>query len=294
MEIGVTVPNHWGVPDPQRVVELGVLAEELDFDSVWVMEHFFNVGYVADRIGEGPYYHPLAIAAYLAAKTTRVRIGTSVLVLPFHNPFGLAKFASTLDHLSAGRLILGVGTGWLEAEFAVASLPMADRGAMSDEAIEVMRALWTGSTESVVGRHWSLSSAVASPRPLQPNLPLWIAGSSRAALQRAAELGDAWHPTSHSVTPERYERASAQIESMALAAGRPMPLRTLRVDVDFADFADTGDDGTRQAWERLVSRLRAYENVGVAHFVLAPQSGDTAMLERWMRTFASDWLPTLR
>src|SRR5690348_5091109 len=109
MKFGVTIPNSWGVADVQQVIALGRLAEELGYDSVWTMDHLLNIGFVRARLDDRPYYHPLATLTYLRAVTTRLSLGTSVLVLPYHNPIELANYPATLDHFSNGRLILGVG-----------------------------------------------------------------------------------------------------------------------------------------------------------------------------------------
>ena len=111
MEFGVTVPNNWGVEDPQEVIRFGVLAEEMGFDSIWVMDHLFNNGYIRERLDDKPYYHPMATLSHISALTSRILLGTSVLVLPYHNPVELAKYGATLDQMSGGRLVLGIGVG---------------------------------------------------------------------------------------------------------------------------------------------------------------------------------------
>ena len=121
MRIGFSLLNNWGIEDVQALVGLAGRAEELGFDSVWVHDHVFNVGHVFDRIGGKPYYEPLTLLSFVAARTTRVHLGTSVLVLPYHNPVRLAKTAATLDVLSGGRLILGVGVGAIEKEIQAVS-----------------------------------------------------------------------------------------------------------------------------------------------------------------------------
>jgi alkanesulfonate monooxygenase SsuD/methylene tetrahydromethanopterin reductase-like flavin-dependent oxidoreductase (luciferase family) len=122
MQFGVTIPNNWGITDPQQVVALGPMAEDLGYDSIWVMDHLFNTGYIRERLDDKPYYHPLATLSYLAATTKHVALGTSVLVLPYHNPVELAKYTATLDQLSGGRVILGVGVGAMTEE-SLASSP---------------------------------------------------------------------------------------------------------------------------------------------------------------------------
>src|SRR5882724_8958606 len=142
MRLGFSLLNNWGIDDPQMLVDLAVQAEALGLDSVWVHDHVFNVAHVLERIGDRPYYEPLTLLTYVAARTRRVRLGTSVLVLPYHNPIRLAKAAATLDVLSGGRLILGVGVGAIEQEMHAMGSPFAERGAVTDEAIAVMRTLW--------------------------------------------------------------------------------------------------------------------------------------------------------
>src|SRR2546422_8107403 len=127
MRIGFSLLNNWGIEDAQALVGLASRAEELGFDSVWVHDHVFNVGHVFDRIGGKPYYEPLTLLSFVAARTRRVRLGTSVLVLPYHNPIRLAKTAATLDVLSGGRLILGVGVGLIEKEIRAMGSPFAER-----------------------------------------------------------------------------------------------------------------------------------------------------------------------
>src|SRR5258705_13085712 len=143
MKLGFSLLNNWGIDDAQALVDLAGRADEADIDSVWVHDHVFNVGHVFDRIGGKPYYEPLTLLSFVAARTRRVRLGPSVLVPPYHNPVRLAKGAATLDVLSGGRLILGVGVGLIEKEIRALGSPYTERGAFTDEAIAVMRALWT-------------------------------------------------------------------------------------------------------------------------------------------------------
>jgi probable F420-dependent oxidoreductase len=196
VEFGVTIPNNWGVEDPKQVLTLGPLAETMGYDSVWVMDHLFNTGYIRERLDDRPYYHPMATLSYLAATTARVSLGTSVLVLPYHNPVELAKYAATLDQMSSGRVILGVGVGAMAEEFQALGIPMRQRGSLTNEAIAIMKELWTNHSPSYQSRRWDFSDLRFSPKPVQtPHIPSWIAGSSQGALRRTATMGDGWHPT---------------------------------------------------------------------------------------------------
>src|SRR5204863_2672876 len=167
MKIGFSLLNNWGIEDVQALVGLAERAEALGFDSVWTHDHVFNVGHVFDRIGSRPYYEPLTLLSFVAARTRRVRLGTSVLVLPYHNPIRLAKTAATLDVLSGGRLILGVGVGAIEREMQALGVPFSERGAFSDEAIAAMRTLWTEDDPRFDGTYSRFSGMKFSPKPVQ-------------------------------------------------------------------------------------------------------------------------------
>jgi probable F420-dependent oxidoreductase len=162
---------------------------------VWVHDHVFHAGHVCRRIGHKPSDEPLTLLSDVAARTERVGLGTSVLVLPYHHPIRLAKAAATLDVLSGGRVMLGVGVGAVPPESEAMGSPDAERGAISDEAIAVMKALWTQEDPSFAGKYARFSGMPLAPKPLQqPHIPVLIGGNSRAAIRRAVRLGDGWHP----------------------------------------------------------------------------------------------------
>ena len=146
---------------------------------MWVHDHVFNAAHVFTRIGKKPYYEPLTLLSYVAACTQRVRLGTSVLVLPYHNPLRLAKTTATLDVLSGGRLILGVGVGGVPQESEAMGSPYAERGAITDEAIAIMKELWTKEEPSFAGKYYRFSDMPFSPKPLQkPHIPMLIGGTA--------------------------------------------------------------------------------------------------------------------
>jgi probable F420-dependent oxidoreductase len=219
MNIGFSLLNNWGIEDVHALVDLAGRAEALGVDSVWVHDHVFNVGHVLERIGGRPYYEPLTLLSYVAARTSRVRLGTSVLVLPYQNPVRLAKTAATLDVLSGGRLVLGVGVGAIEQEMQAMGTAFKERGAFTDEAIAVMRALWTQEKPTFDGRYSQFAGMPFSPKPLQkPSIPVVIGGVSRAAIRRAARLGDGWQPLG--LTPEALGQGMALLREEARACGR--------------------------------------------------------------------------
>ena len=299
MKIGVTIPNNWGVENPQQVLEFGPLAEDLGFDSVWVMDHLFNTGYIRERLEDKPYYHPMATLSYLAATTSKVTLGTSVLVLPYHNPVELAKYAATLDQMSGGRVTLGVGVGAMTEEFEALGISMRQRGSLTDECMDIMKELWSNHLPKFQSKRWEFSELYFSPKPVQPTIPLWVGGSSPGAMRRAALRGDGWHPTGQS--PEGYALGKQEIIDAATAAGRDPSAITwsTRIEVEVhgkpsSDRAATrttlpGDDPAM-----MTASIKGYQDAGVDHMVLALNSGDVTALKRLMETIASEVLPEFR
>lgn len=194
MKFGFVLPNNWGLEDPSTVVDVGVEAEQAGMDSVWVNHHVINIGYVADRLGDRPYHDALTVLDWVGARTERVRLGTSVLVMPYLHPMVLAKTLATMDQLSNGRVIAGLGVGSLPEENEVLDVDYDQRGPRSDEFIEVMRTLWADGPATFNGHHYRLNEVIASPKPAQDELELWIGGSGAPARARAARYGRGWHP----------------------------------------------------------------------------------------------------
>ena len=299
-QFGVTVPNNWGVPDPQDVLRMGPEAEQMGYDSIWVMDHLFNTGYIRDRLEDRPYYHPMAMLSYMSATTSRVRLGTSVLVLPYHNPVELAKYAATLDQMSAGRLTLGIGVGAMAEEFDALGIRMRGRGAVTNESISLMRELWTKTLPEFHSRNWDFSDLYFSPKPVQqPYIPLWVGGSSARALRRVARLGDGWHPSG--LSAEEFANGRREIEALAKREGRSLSdiIMSARIEVEVHAGAPTrrtpvrarlpGDD-----MGALRAGLEAYANAGVVHFVLALNSGDIPALSRLMGRIADEVIPDFK
>lgn len=300
MKIGVTIPNNWGIADPQHVLAFGPAAETLGYDSIWVMDHLFNTGYIRERLDAKPYYHPLATLSYLAATTQRVRLGTSVLVLPYHNPVELAKYVATLDQTSGGRVILGVGVGAMTEEFEALGISMRQRGALTNESLAIMKELWTSPDPSYASPRWHFSDLKFSPKPRQkPHVPLWVGGSSPGALKRAATMGDGWHPTG--MAPEAFSQGRQEVRALASAAGREPDALTMsiRIEVEVHGRPSSpraqnrvrlpGDDV-----EAMIAGIRAYRDAGVEHMVLALNSGDVAKITELMDTIARKVIPHIR
>jgi probable F420-dependent oxidoreductase len=303
MKISVSLPNNWGVEDVQAIFKLADRAEALGFDSVWVAEHVFNVSYVYNRIGNRPYYEPLTILSYIAARTEKVGLGTSVLVLPYHNPIRLAKVAATLDVMSSGRLRLGVGVGVIEQELEAMGSAFSERGAITNEAIAVMKELWTQEDPSFDGRYSKFSGMKFSPKPLQkPHIPIVIGGTSRAAIRRAARMGNGWHPTP--LSPEELGQGMGYLKERAQAAGRDaseIPV-SIRLDMGQPRAVSTRPQATANASrytlggepEEIVHNMRAFESLGVDEIVVSDTTGDPDHTLASMEMLAQGVLPAFQ
>ncbi|MDP6374847.1 MAG: LLM class F420-dependent oxidoreductase [Pseudomonadales bacterium] len=246
MKYGFVVPNNFGVEDPLALITLAVEAERLGFDSVWVNHHVLNLGYVGERLGERPYWDALVTLTWIASATQHIALGTSVLVMPYLHPMVLAKELATLDCLSAGRLVVGLGVGSLPEENAALGVPYENRGRYSDEFIEVMRLLWATGRASYHGEHFSFDDIVASPKPQQnPHPPIMVGGNRPPALRRVGRYADGWHPMG--LPPDSVRKRLPIIREAAAAADRPMisqiQVRTEMHRIDensVADYAATG------------------------------------------------------
>jgi probable F420-dependent oxidoreductase len=276
LQIGYVLPNSWGLADPREDIELAVLAEQFGAGSLWVSHHVIHTGFVAARLGTGNYYDPLISLAVAATATTRVRLGTSVLVLGYLNPFVTAKQLATIDWLSHGRVDAGVGVGALRPEFeATRVVPFDQRGIYADEFIDVLRLLWTPGPSSYSGRFFSFDEVEAYPGPYRPGgLPLLVGGNGGPALRRVAARGDGWHGIGLE-PPAARELKNRLTEELHRAGRAPagFPLQ-VRLHIDAFDL-----DG--QAWS---GRVAEYSAAGVTDLVLAPQTRERDAHRRWLET----------
>ena len=293
MRFGWILPNNWGVARPADVIDLGVRAESLGYRSVWVNHHVLNVGYVAERLGNRPYYDALTTLTWIAARTERLRLGTSVLVLPYLNPLVLAKAVATLDVLAGGRVTLGVGVGSLPAENRALGSNYATRGAYANESIAVLRELWTAPEPSFAGRFFRFDGCRFSPKPQQPGgVPILVGGGSRAALLRCARLGDGWHPMDAPV-PRLRDRAH-ELRRMWSEQGRGShgPRIVARCEVELRDepAVDRSAPMVGTA-EQLLESIAEYQQIGVTEMALSTSTADADHIRRLQEQFASHVLP---
>src|SRR5262247_3198264 len=218
MQVGVWIPNCRHLATPENIRGAAVRAEELGYDSVWVSDHVVvpraNIG----NFGEG-IFDPLVTLGVIAGATRRVQLGTTVLIVPYRNAVVTAKMVSSLDALSGGRVVLGIGAGWVAAESAMLGVPFAERGPMTDEHLRAMQELWTSNTPSFAGKYTQFSGLVFEPKPVQkPHPPIWVGGHSRAALRRTVEFGAAWHPINR--PPDELRAGQAEIARLCQTRGR--------------------------------------------------------------------------
>ena len=235
---GTSMPSRGDMASPANLRTLAQRAESLGFDSAWVSDHIilprsvdsfypYAANGVATFRPDEDYYEPLAALNFLAGCTQKIRLGTHVLILPYRNPVLTAKMISTLDVLSEGRFILGAGVGWMEEEFKALGLDtFAQRGAVTDEYIQLFKELWTKDNPEFQGEHYQLSESGFQPKPVQkPHPPIWIGGHTNPAIRRAAKYGDGWMPIGLRppaiLEPEELAEKIARLQRLTFEAGRP-------------------------------------------------------------------------
>jgi len=215
-----------------------------------------------------------------------------VLIVPYRNAVVTAKMVSSLDALSGGRVVLGVGAGWVAAESAMLAVPFKERGAMTDEYLDAMRELWTSATPSFAGKYTQFGDVVFEPKPVQkPHPPIWVGGHTKAALRRTARVGAAWHPINR--PPDELRTGMAEITRLCREAKRAdVPALTLRNDVKILRAGETAPASTHAgrvlAGEpaALVEQIRELAECGVQHLVLEFLAADGRELEAQMALFA--------
>ena len=207
MKFGIAYPN---LIDGDEIRRFAIRTEELGFESIWTGDHIVlpfgaTTGYPYTEDGtfqfppEVPFIEPLTLLSFIASVTSRIRIGTSVIIVPYRHPVVQAKMFASLDVLTGGRVTCGVGVGWLEKEFETLGAPYAERGPMTDEYIEIFKCLWSEQAPVYDGRYHEISGITFEPKPIQkPGIPIWVGGHSRRAIRRTVHYGDAWHPTRQS------------------------------------------------------------------------------------------------
>ncbi len=206
MKFGLRYCNIGRYTDPALTVELVQAGEEAGFDSAWCIEHtvvpggyesrypYAEDGRLPGKESEFVLPDPLIWMAFVASTTRRIKLGTAVLILPQHNPVITAKQVATIDHLSGGRVLLGIGVGWLKEEFDAIGAPFAARGRRADEYVAAMRELWSSDAPTFHGEFVNFDKAYCLPQPVNKSVPIIIGGDSKPAARRAGRLGDGYFP----------------------------------------------------------------------------------------------------
>jgi probable F420-dependent oxidoreductase len=280
--------------DPGSLHEVAAAAERSGFDGFSLTEHPVpGARWLA--AGGHQSLDPLVALAYVAAATERLRLLTHLVVAPYRNPFLLAKAAATVDRLSGGRLILGLGAGYQKSEFYALGVDMQERNALFDEALDVLPLHWSGKPFSYSGRHFDAREVIALPRPVQDPIPVWIGGNSKLSRRRAAERAQGWMPMSGppelSVTARTAAIGSlaqlagmiSEIRETAAAAGRPDAIEVLY------SYQDPSIGSPAAEPDRHREALAEYEKAGVTCVVISSrthaQSATIEFLEAFGETF---------
>ena len=290
MRFGIWLPNCRHLATPETIRGAAVRAEALGYDSVWVSDHVVvpraNVANFGTTI-----FDPLITLGVVAGATSRVRLGTTVLIVPYRQAVVTAKMVSSLDALSGGRVILGVGAGWVAAESAMLGVPFAERGPMTDEYLRAMQELWTSASPSFSGKYVQFHDLHFEPKPVQRPLPIWVGGHGRASLRRAAELGAAWHPINRSA--DELRAGVAELARLSKARGRAIPpMLTLRNDVRIVRPGESAPASAHAgrviAGEpaAVVDQIAELAACGVEELVLELLAADGPELDAQMAAFA--------
>jgi probable F420-dependent oxidoreductase len=277
MKYGIHLPQFGS--RPEQIAQVARRAEQTGYTSVWVSDHILMPA-AGGSLPALEIMEPVTVLAYAAAVTSTIRLGTSVLVLPYRNAIHLAKELATLDRLSSGRVIVGVGSGWLESEFRALGAPYERRGRYTDEAIRLMRELWANPTPSVRGEFFNLEGMRFGPRPDAGRIPIWVGGLSRRAMRRAVELGDGYHGTR--MRPEQFAERLGWIREIAAEHGRSLDGFTLthRVYAGFADkWTETGGyvEGIMAPPPELRAYLAGFEDLGVEEILITPLGAERSL-----------------
>jgi probable F420-dependent oxidoreductase len=306
MRYGFYLPTRGGCATPEALETIVEHGERLGFHSVMIADHIVFPTAIASKYpytvsgafpGGGDALDQLTLVGFVAARTRRLRLVTSVMILPYRNPVLTAKMLATLDVLSRGRLTVGVGVGWLREEFEALGAPDFDRrGAASDEYLTIFKTLWTQNPATFRGEFYRFESLRCLPQPVQkPHPPIWIGGHSAPALRRVARHGDGWHPVgANAAVPLRPAdlRASLdQLRRLTEAEGRDFSRLTISFKAPVYDVSATTIGGAERrpfsgSVQQIADDIGAYEKLGVSELVFDFRSEQLADTLERMERFA--------
>ena len=316
MTSGMYLFNRGKLATPENLRATAVLAENLGYDLICLEDHIItpreitsDYPYTGNRVWPPDtlnFFEMLTTLSYLSAITHRIKLLTHVMVVPYRNPVFTAKIISTIDQLSGGRMIVGVGAGWMEDEFKLlGQMNFAHRGTVTTEYVQLFKELWTKEDPQFQGRYYQLSGAHFYPKPLQmPHPPIWVGGRVDAAIKRAARLGDVWFPTgfrrpegleaAEALGPEMFQSRIAFLKDEVRKAGRDSGSMEVGFTTDVAFTGDTPENVRRPfegSSEQIAEDFRRYRRVGVKHFVLTFRCASVGLNMESMERFAREVRP---
>ena len=277
MKIGVNLINFGPSAKPENLRRWASLSEDLGYHFLMTSDHVAMTPDVQARF-PAPFYEPFSTLGWLAGVTRNIAIGSTVIILPYHNPLEVARAFANIDQLSGGRCILGVGVGWAQQEFEALGIPFNRRGAISSEYLTVIKQAWAEEFSSFDGAFIRFKDVQNTPFPAQkPHPPIWVGGKSPGALRRVARLGDAWHPLRVTV---QWMRGTGlpQLAEIADQEGKDMPGICPRIMLRLTE--GQVDDDTRTAGEGSLNQIRAdlhgLQDLGCSHVLLDTYTDDVA------------------
>jgi probable F420-dependent oxidoreductase len=304
---GFYLPTRGQTARPDDLAALVGRAEELGFASVMIADHIVFPAEIASKYpytvtgafpGQGDALEQLTLMSFIAAKTERLRLVSSVMVLPHRNPVFTAKVLATIDVLSKGRVTVGVGVGWMREEFeALQTAPFERRGAVSDEYIEIFKKLWTQDPAEHEGEFYRFKAVHSEPKPVQkPHPPIWIGGHSRPALRRVARHGDGWHPVGAiaavPLTPAELAASLDELKRLTEAEGRDFEALTISFKAPVYDRGAAPAGTDRRPFTgpagQIAEDVATYESLGVSELIFDFRSDSLAESLERMEKFAAD------
>jgi probable F420-dependent oxidoreductase len=279
MDIGCHLPTQGPLATRDALMTFAREAEKRDIASLWVSDHVIfprkaTGSYPGGRFPHPPdkaYLEPVVTLAAAAVCTSRARLGASVFILGHRHPVVMAKMLTSIDALSNGRLICGVGVGWWKEELEILGAPFHERGRQADEMLRVFKALWTEDNPSFAGEYFRFSDIGFAPKPVQkPHPPIWVGGDSPGAFRRVVTLGDGWHATSK--TPAELRDALGRLRAVADAARRPFESIALSIRLSLkAELLAQGN-------QAVVDQLCEYKRLGLGHVMIDFRRDDLAQM----------------
>lgn len=302
MKFGICLPIRLSL-EARDNVDIARTAENLGFDSIWVSDHVVMPKKHLGSFSE-VFYDPFMLLSNIAALTSTITLGTSVIILPYRNPVVVAKMIATLDVLSEGRVAFGVGPGWMKEEYEALSSPFEKRGSRTNEYISAIKELWVSDDPKFEGEFCSFSNIKFYPKPKQnPHPPIFIAGSSDYAIKRAVNYGDGWQPTW--VSPEDVKDGISKLEQFAYQKGKDLSNFTYsvrnRLDIvgigsENSNSNSEGDDPPyvlRGDVDEIISIIKLYDEIGVSHLVLDPVGQSVDDIFKTIEVVSKEIIPVI-